>query len=176
MIHLEVLTAESSVVSTDVDSVVATTMDGQVGILHGHVPLVTVLQPGELVLRTGEREAYLAVSGGFLRVTPRGIIVLADACEYAEEIDVNVPKRRNVGQSSCWKPVRRRRMRPLLKQHFVVRLPAFALPTSIASRLADAYFQRRDNHTLRGVTAWKANIRFPLEDDEDRLPATRRAA
>jgi F-type H+-transporting ATPase subunit epsilon len=88
MIHLEVLTAESSVVSTDVDSVVATTMDGQVGILHGHVPLVTVLQPGELVLRTGGGEAYLAVSGGFLQVTPQGIIVLADACEYAEEIDV----------------------------------------------------------------------------------------
>ena len=88
MIHLEVLTAESSVVSTDVDSVVATTMDGQVGILHGHVPMVTVLQPGELVLRTGAQEAYLAVSGGFLRVTPRGIVVLADACECAEEIDV----------------------------------------------------------------------------------------
>lgn len=88
MIHLEVLTAESRVVSTDVDSVVATTLDGQVGILHGHVPLVTVLQPGELVLRTGEQEAYLVVSGGFLQVTPQGIIVLADACEYAEEIDV----------------------------------------------------------------------------------------
>ena len=88
MIHLEVLTAESLVVSTDVDSVVATTLDGQVGILHGHIPLLTVLQPGELVVRKGEQEAYLAVSGGFLHVTPEGIVVLADACEYAEAIDV----------------------------------------------------------------------------------------
>ena len=88
MIHLEVLTAESSVVSTDVDSMVATTLDGQIAVLRGHASLVSVLRPGELVLRTGDQEAYLAVSGGFLRVTPDGITVLADACEYAEEIDV----------------------------------------------------------------------------------------
>ncbi|MBN1152106.1 MAG: F0F1 ATP synthase subunit epsilon [Dehalococcoidia bacterium] len=88
MLHLEVLTAESAVISTDVDSVVATTLDGQIGVLRGHVPLVTVLRPGELILRTGEHETYLAVSGGFLRVMPDRVIVLADACEYAEEIDV----------------------------------------------------------------------------------------
>ena len=88
MIHLDVLTAEQVVVSTDVDSVVATALNGQVGILHGHVPMVAVLQPGELVLRTGEHETYLAVSGGFLEVTRQGVVVLADACEYAEEIDV----------------------------------------------------------------------------------------
>lgn len=88
MIHLEILTAESSLVSTDVESIVATTLDGQIGILHGHVPLVTVLQTGELVVRTGDHEAYLAVTGGFLQVTPKGVVVLADACEYAEEIDV----------------------------------------------------------------------------------------
>lgn len=75
-------------VSMDADSVVATTVDGQVGILHGHIPFVAVLQPGELVVRSGEQESYLAVSGGFLRVTARGVTVLADACEYAEKIDV----------------------------------------------------------------------------------------
>jgi F-type H+-transporting ATPase subunit epsilon len=88
MIHVEVLTAESSVMSTDADSVVATTLNGQIGILRGHVPLVTVLQPGELVLRTGDSEVYLAVSGGFLRVSSEGVVVLADTCEYAEDIDV----------------------------------------------------------------------------------------
>jgi F-type H+-transporting ATPase subunit epsilon len=88
MIHLDVLTAENTLVSADVESIVATTLEGQVGILHGHVPLVAVLQPGELVLRTGDHETYLAVSGGFLEVTREGVVVLADACEYAEEIDV----------------------------------------------------------------------------------------
>ena len=88
MIHLEVFTAESRVLSVDADSVVATTVDGQVGILPGHVAMVAVLQPGELVVRVGAQESYLAVSGGFLQVLPQGVIVLADACEYAEEIDV----------------------------------------------------------------------------------------
>jgi len=88
MIHVEVLTAESAVISTDVESVVATTLDGQIGVLRGHVPLVTILQPGELVLRTGDEETYLSVSGGFLRVMPDRVVVLADACEYAEEIDI----------------------------------------------------------------------------------------
>ncbi|TFH36757.1 MAG: F0F1 ATP synthase subunit epsilon [Dehalococcoidia bacterium] len=100
MIHLEVLTAEHGVLSTDVDSVVATTLEGQVGVLRGHVPFVTVLQPGELVVRTGECEEYLAVSGGFLHVTSESIVVLADACEHAEEIDVEraeLAKRRAQG-------------------------------------------------------------------------------
>ncbi len=88
MIHVDVLTAESAVVSADVDSVVAESVEGQIGILHGHVPLVAALQPGELVLRTGDHESYLAVSGGFLSVSRDGVVILADACEYAEEIDV----------------------------------------------------------------------------------------
>lgn len=73
------LTAETTVLSTDVDTVVATTMDGQVGILKGHVPMVAVLQPGELMIRIGEQESYLSVSGGFLEVTWDGVMVLADA-------------------------------------------------------------------------------------------------
>ncbi len=88
MIHLDVLTAESSVISMDVDSVVATTLDGQIAVLPGHVPLVAVLQPGELVIRAGGEETYLAVSGGFLRVTSQRVMVLADACEHAADIDV----------------------------------------------------------------------------------------
>jgi F-type H+-transporting ATPase subunit epsilon len=93
MIHLEVLTAESPVISMDAESVVATTLNGQIGILRGHVPLVTILQAGELIVRTGDHESYLAVSGGFLRVTAQGVVVLADACEYAEDIDVERAER-----------------------------------------------------------------------------------
>jgi F-type H+-transporting ATPase subunit epsilon len=88
MLHLDVLTAEMTVVSTDVDTVVATTVEGQVGILKGHVPMVAVLQPGELMIRIDQQESFLAVSGGFIEITRDGVTVLADACEYAEEIDV----------------------------------------------------------------------------------------
>jgi F-type H+-transporting ATPase subunit epsilon len=88
LIHVDVVTAEKTVYSADVDAVTLTTVDGQVSVLSGHVPLVTLLQAGEMVARLGENETYLAVSGGFAQVTRDGIVVLADTCERAEEIDV----------------------------------------------------------------------------------------
>ena len=88
LIHLDVLTAERTVYSADVEAVTLTTVDGQISVLAGHVPLVTLLQPGELMARLGDEETYLAVSGGFAEVTREGIVVLADTCERAEEIDV----------------------------------------------------------------------------------------
>ncbi len=88
LIHLDVLTAERTVFSADADAVTLMTAEGQISVLSGHVPLVTLLQPGELIVRHGDDETYLAVSGGFAQVTREGIVVLADTCERAEEIDV----------------------------------------------------------------------------------------
>ncbi|MBM4453150.1 MAG: F0F1 ATP synthase subunit epsilon [Chloroflexi bacterium] len=87
-IKLDVITAEHQVMSDDVDVVVAPGIVGELGILLHHAPLMTTLQPGELLIRKGHDETYLAVTGGFLEVRPDKIIVLADACERAEEIDV----------------------------------------------------------------------------------------
>jgi len=88
LIHVDVVTAERTVFSGDVDAVTLTTLEGQISVLSGHVPLVTLLQSGEMMARLGENETYLAVSGGFAQVTRDGIVVLADTCERAEEIDV----------------------------------------------------------------------------------------
>lgn len=87
-IKLDVVTAERVVFSEDVDVVVAPGVDGQLGILPHHAPLMTMLQPGELLIRKGGAEFCLAITGGFLEVRPDRIIVLADAAERAEEIDV----------------------------------------------------------------------------------------
>jgi len=87
-IKLEIVTAESVVFSEDVDVVVAPGVEGQLGILPHHAPLMTMLQPGELRIRKGGEEFFLAVSGGFLEVRPDRIIVLADAAERVEEIDI----------------------------------------------------------------------------------------
>jgi F-type H+-transporting ATPase subunit epsilon len=85
--RLDIVTAERVVFSEDVDVVVAPGVEGQLGILPHHAPLMTMLQPGELRVRKGEDEFSLAISGGFLEVRPDRIIVLADAAERAEEID-----------------------------------------------------------------------------------------
>jgi len=87
-LHLDVLTAERTVLSLEVDALAATTEEGQIGVLPGHASLVTLLRAGELMVRTGPEDHYLAVSGGFLEVTSQGVVILADACERADEIDV----------------------------------------------------------------------------------------
>lgn len=86
--RLEVVTAERLVFADDVNGIVAWGVEGQLGILPHHAPLMTMLQPGDLVIKRDNEEEYLALSGGFLEVRPDKVIVLADACERAEEIDI----------------------------------------------------------------------------------------
>ncbi|MDA8187709.1 MAG: F0F1 ATP synthase subunit epsilon [Dehalococcoidales bacterium] len=87
-IKIEVISGERVVYADDVDIVVAPGVEGQLGILPQHAPLLTTLQPGELVVRKGTDEVSIVVSGGFLEVQPEKVIVLADTAERAEEIDV----------------------------------------------------------------------------------------
>jgi F-type H+-transporting ATPase subunit epsilon len=85
---LELVTAERLVYSEDVSMVIAWGTEGQLSILPHHAPLITMLQPGELIIRKDDEESYLAVSGGFLEVRPDKVVILADACERADEIDI----------------------------------------------------------------------------------------
>jgi len=87
-LRLEIVTAEGTVFADDVNEVVAWGIEGQLGILPHHAPLMTMLQPGDLLIRKDNEEHYLAISGGFLEVRPDKVIILADACEHAEEIDI----------------------------------------------------------------------------------------
>ena len=87
-LKLDIVTAERIVYSEDVDAIVAPGVEGQLGILPHHAPLMTILQAGELVVRRGAEEDTLAISGGFLEVRPDRVIILADSAERAEEIDM----------------------------------------------------------------------------------------
>ena len=85
--QLQIITAEREVFSGEVDALVAPGVAGQLGILPNHAPLMTVLQPGELLVRAGGDDSYLALSGGYLEVLGNEVIVLADAAEDVDEID-----------------------------------------------------------------------------------------
>ena len=85
--RLEIITAERQVYGEDVDVLVAPGIEGELGILPNHAPLMTALQPGELVIRKDGEETYLAVTGGFLEVIGNKVTILADACERSDEID-----------------------------------------------------------------------------------------
>ena len=86
-LKIDIVTAERIVYSAEVEAVIAPGVEGQLGILPHHAPLMTILQAGELVVRKGGQEEIMAISGGFLEVRPDHVIVLADQAERAEEID-----------------------------------------------------------------------------------------
>jgi F-type H+-transporting ATPase subunit epsilon len=84
---LDIITAEQQVYSDDVEMVVAPGVDGQLGILPHHAPLMTMLQPGEILIRKDGSDTFMVVTGGFLEVIGNKVTILADACERSDEID-----------------------------------------------------------------------------------------
>ncbi|HSR29768.1 MAG TPA: F0F1 ATP synthase subunit epsilon [Anaerolineae bacterium] len=88
-IRCEVVTAERTVFDDSVDMVVAPGIQGQLGILPHHAPLMTSLTYGELIIhREGYEDEYIAIGGGFMEVGPDHVTILADSAERAEEIDL----------------------------------------------------------------------------------------
>jgi F-type H+-transporting ATPase subunit epsilon len=87
-IRCEIVTAERTVFEGDVDMVVAPGIEGQLGILPHHAPLITALTFGELILhRESQEDEFIAIGGGFMEVGPNRVTILADSAERAEEID-----------------------------------------------------------------------------------------
>ncbi len=87
-LQLQVVTAERVVYEDEVDMVVAPSLEGTVGILPRHAPLMSVLGIGELRIKKGAEETPLAIGGGFMEVLDDRVTVLADSAERADEIDV----------------------------------------------------------------------------------------
>jgi F-type H+-transporting ATPase subunit epsilon len=88
-LSVDVITAERVVYSdTEIDIVVAPGVMGELGVLPSHAPFMTALAPGELRLRKGGEETRMVVTGGFLEVRDNKVVVLAEAAERAEEIDL----------------------------------------------------------------------------------------
>ena len=87
-IHLQIVSADRSLVDEQVDEVEVPGLDGYFGVLPGHTPLLTVLGAGELWYRMGNDKTYLAIAFGFAEVQPDQMTVLAEVAERAEDIDV----------------------------------------------------------------------------------------
>jgi len=86
---VEIVTIERKLLEeSGVDEVIAPGVEGQLAVLPRHAPFMTMLGPGELVLKKGTEELEFAVTGGYFEVLNDKVIVLADAAERAEEIDV----------------------------------------------------------------------------------------
>ncbi|MEK7519622.1 MAG: ATP synthase F1 subunit epsilon [Patescibacteria group bacterium] len=89
MIHFEIVTPEKVAYQDKIDSLTVDTTTGEITILPNHMPLVSVLRAGEMTIRKGKEETTMAVAGGFVEVSPGStVIIMADAAERAEEVDV----------------------------------------------------------------------------------------
>jgi|MudIll2142460700_1097286.scaffolds.fasta_scaffold530669_2 F-type H+-transporting ATPase subunit epsilon len=87
-IRLQILTADRVVFSGDVDAIIVPGTEGQLGILPDHAPILALLQGGEVTIRIGDEDYYLAISGGMLEMNSNNAIMLAYTAELAEEIDI----------------------------------------------------------------------------------------
>jgi len=88
-LHLTMLTPERVVYDADILEMTVPTAMGEIGILPNHLPLVSLLKPGELRVKKDGTEIQLAITGAFIEVKPGNQIqLLVDAAERVEEIDV----------------------------------------------------------------------------------------
>jgi F-type H+-transporting ATPase subunit epsilon len=87
-LQLEIVTPERLAYSDEVDAVTLPGIEGELGVLPHHAPLVSTLGVGELRIRKGGAEESFAIAGGFLQVLPTKVVVLAETADMASEIDI----------------------------------------------------------------------------------------
>lgn len=92
-LHLEIVTPERRAYSDEVDMVLVPGIDGEMGILPHHTPLVSLLGVGELKIRKGGDEESFAIAGGFMQVRPDKVVIMAETAEIDSEIDLERAQR-----------------------------------------------------------------------------------
>lgn len=87
-LKLQIVTPEKVTYNEVVDEVILPTPEGQIGILTGHIPLITVLLPGEVHAKKGGQSFFLAVDRGFARVFGNTVSLLTEAAIQVKDIDL----------------------------------------------------------------------------------------
>jgi len=109
-LRLEIVTPEAIVYSEDVEMVTLPSVEGELGILPGHVGLMTQLgTPGEIIVRRGGHDEFLAVGEGLVEVTVNGWPFLTDMAIAADKIGRSQDRR---SASTRPKPASERKSRP----------------------------------------------------------------
>lgn len=85
--RLQIITPDRTVLDAPADFVAVRGVEGELGVLPGHIPFFTKLRTDLATVHLGEKREIVAVMGGFLDVHPDRVTILADAAERASEID-----------------------------------------------------------------------------------------
>ncbi len=87
-VHCDIVSAEESIFSGEVELVVAAGTLGDLGIAPGHAPLMTSLKPGPVrIIKQGGEEEVFYVSGGYLEAQPNMVTILSDSAQRADDLD-----------------------------------------------------------------------------------------
>lgn len=85
-LNIKIVTPEGEIFKDTIDSATIPTQTGEITVLTNHIPLVSALQHGEIILKKGGKTEYLAVSTGFIEVNKNEITILADTAETVESL------------------------------------------------------------------------------------------
>lgn len=93
LLQVEIVTPERAVFAAEATEVLVPGIDGELGILPGHLPLFTTIRVGAMTVKTvdgGDR--IFVIEGGFAEILPHSVIILTDSCEGSEDSDIAVAK------------------------------------------------------------------------------------
>ena len=91
-LFLELVSPEKSLVSQEVDEILAVGVDGEIGLLAGHSPFCTELKASGLTFKIGNETVTVVMSRGFLEISDDKVVVLAEKAEFSSDIDVEEAK------------------------------------------------------------------------------------
>jgi len=86
-LKLDIVTSERLLVTEKVEQVNISGIDGDMGILPNHAPIISTLRPGSLSYEVDGKSTILVISGGFMEVANNRVIILAESAEFTNEID-----------------------------------------------------------------------------------------
>lgn len=92
LFRLEIIAPDRVFYSNDVYMVEYNTVEGQVGIYAGHIPMTQIIAPGRLMITEEVEEWQAALLSGFVEITPEKVTILAEAVEWPQDIDIERAK------------------------------------------------------------------------------------
>ena len=131
-LKLEIVTPEKVAYSDDVDGVVIPAVEGEMGVLPMHIPLMTMIHPGELVVSKGNDRKYLAVGEGFVTIDQTSVKVLTDMAIEWEAID-----------ESAAEAAVKRAEEAMARKHELGGEESAAVQAALAKSLAQLHVKRR---------------------------------
>lgn len=131
-LKLEIVTPEKVAYSDDVDSVVLPAVEGEMGVLPMHIPLMTMIKPGEIAVSRGSEKKFLAVGEGFVTVNQTSVKILTDMAISWEHID-----------EAAAEAAVQRAQDAMARRHELGSEEAAAVQAALAKSLAQLHVKRR---------------------------------